>query len=237
MNRIRIVLFFVALIIVTTELSAQKSSAQESITLEAFEQKLKQNSNPQILDVRSSQEFAENHLIGAINLSLSDDASFKTGIESLNKKKPVFIYSINNGRSGVVAEQLREQGFVEVYQLPGGIAHWLGAGKPVEAIATRGISEAEFKKLIAAKNLVLVDVGSKYCGGCKKLAPIVDALANEQGDLKIVKVELYDNRELADKLNIESVPTLILYKGSKVIWKKSGNITKVEIQEALDRSL
>jgi len=237
MKHSRIVLAIIVLIVATSELSAQKNSEQESITLDAFEQKLNQTPNPQILDVRSPQEFEENHLVGAINLALTNEDSLESEIKWLNKQKPVFVYSINNGRSRVVAKQLREQGFVEVYQLPGGIARWLGAGKPVEAIASKGISDSEFKNLITAEQLVLVDVGSKYCGGCKKLAPIVDAIASEQGDLKVVKIELYDNRELADKLNIESVPTLILYKGNKIIWKKSGSVSKAEIQEALDRCL
>jgi rhodanese-related sulfurtransferase len=207
---------------------------QQKLSLEAFEQKLNQSARPQILDVRTPQEFSENHLIGAVNLSTTDTAGYTKKIEALRKQEPVFVYSINNGRSGVVAKQLREKGFSEVYELPGGIAHWIGAGKPIESKAGKGISTEEFQRAVASKNLVLVDVGSKYCGGCKKLVPIVDAVGREQADaLDVFKIELYDNRALVSSLEIESVPTLILYKGSKPVWKKSGSITKEEIQDAI----
>jgi thioredoxin len=216
----------------TGRLYAQK--AVNELTLEAFEQKLKQSPVPQILDVRSSQEFSENHLIGAVNLNASDTALYNKRIQTLDKSKPVFVYSINNGRSGVIAKQLRSRGFHEVYELPGGIAHWIGAGRPIESKAGQGISADEFQKLITASNLVLVDVGSKHCGACKKLAPVVDTVAHQYtGKLNVHKIELYDNRALAKQLNIESVPTLILYKDGKPVWTKSGNITKAILQEAL----
>lgn len=222
------------IIMLLTVIVGNAQQQVEKLSLEAFEQKLNQAKRPQILDVRTPQEFSENHLIGAINLSTTDTAAYAKKIEALRKQEPVFVYSINNGRSGVVAKQLREKGFSEVYALPGGIAHWIGAGKPLESKAAKGISTEEFQRAVASKNLVLVDVGSKYCGGCKKLAPIVDAVGREQADaLDVFKIELYDNRALVSSLEIESVPTLILYKGSKPVWKKSGSITKEEIQEAI----
>lgn len=225
---------FLGLVLLTGRLYAQKAANENALTLEAFEQKLKQSPNPQILDVRSSQEFSENHLVGAINLTSADTVLYNKRIQLLDKRKPVFIYSINNGRSGVIAKQLRSRGFSEVYELPGGIARWIGAGKPIESKAEQGISAEEFKKLIAASPLVLVDVGSKHCGACKKLAPVVDTVAsNYTGKLNVHKIELYDNRALAQQLAIESVPTLILYKDGKPVWKKSGNITQAAVEEAL----
>lgn len=222
------------LALLTGRLHAQHAPLEKQLTLEAFEQKLKQSPAPQILDVRSSQEFSENHLAGAINLNVSDTARYTKRIQSLDKRKPVFVYSINNGRSGVVAKQLRSRGFNEVYELPGGIAHWIGAGKPIESKAGQGISAEEFQRLITASNLVLVDVGSKHCGACKKLAPVVDTVAQHYaGKLAVHKIELYDNRTLAKQLNIESVPTLILYKDGKPVWTKSGIVTKAVLEEAL----
>ena len=229
-------LYFIllSLAFLTGRLYAQKSVNENALTLEAFEQKLKQTSAPQILDVRSSQEFSENHLIGAININTSDTALYAKRIQSLDKHKPVFVYSINNGRSGVIAKQLRSRGFIEVYELPGGIAHWIGAGKPIESKAGQGISAEEFQKLITASKLVLVDVGSKHCGACKKLAPLVDTVAQHYtGKLAVHKIELYDNRALAKQLNIESVPTLILYKDGKPVWTKSGMVTRAVLEEAL----
>ena len=236
MKAISFSIVVVMLTIVTTLLAQQNRDTRISLT--EFETKLNQLARPQILDVRSPAEYKENHLKHAVNLDVKNGETAKTTISTLDKQKPVFVYSINNGRSGVIARQLREQGFNEVYELPGGIAHWIGAGKPIESKAGQGISIEEFKLSVAAKDLVLVDVGSRYCGGCKKLEPVVDSIEHEQTDLlKLIKVELYDNRTLIKALSIESVPTLILYKAGKVIWKKSGNITKAEIQNVIDHAL
>lgn len=228
-------LCFVALI--GADLVGQDIKDDTPLSLEAFEQKLTQATNPQILDVRSPAEFAENHLKGAINFHVADDATFTCAVAGLNKKNPVFVYSINNGRSVVVSAKLREAGFTEVFALPGGLAHWIGAGKPVvqsdEAI---GLSQAEYQKLVTADNVILVDVGSKHCGGCKKLEPVVDAVSKEQR-VKLVKIDLYANRDLVKSLEIEAVPTLILYKGGRPVWKKSGAIAASDIQDALDQSL
>jgi thioredoxin len=234
--KIKSALYFLllSLAFLTGRLYAQKVAHTSELTLEAFEEKIKQSTAPQILDVRSAQEFSENHLVGAINLNASDTALYNKRIQSLDKHKPVFVYSINNGRSSAIAKQLRSRGFTEVYELPGGIAHWIGAGKPIESKAGQGISAEEFHKLVTASNLVLVDVGSKHCGACKKLAPVVDTVAHHYaGKLNVHKIELYDNRALAKQLNIASVPTLILYKDGKPVWTKSGNVTKEILEEVL----
>ncbi|HTF22152.1 MAG TPA: thioredoxin domain-containing protein [Chryseolinea sp.] len=213
-------------------------SGKNGLTLTQFEEKLRNTSEPQILDVRSPQEFDENHLKGAINFFVPDDEQLATASAGLNKNKPVFVYSINNGRSTTVSAKLVAAGFKEVYALPGGLAHWIGAGNPIETSAGTGtgLTKAEFDKLIPVEEVVLVDVGSKHCGGCKKLAPVVEEISHEQG-VKVIKIELYDNRQLAKELGIESVPTLILYKGKTPIWRKSGAMTKNEIVDALDNSL
>lgn len=231
------IFLFIPLVFVQGAVLAQETNKTE-LTLDVFERKLRQSPSPQILDVRTPEEFAENHLAGAVNFSLQNDTSFVKAILRFNKQKPVFVYSINNGRSTVVSEKLREAGFTEVYSLPGGLAHWIGTGKPIIATTGNGLSIEDYNKLVASEHMVLVNVGSKYCGGCRKLVPIVDEIKKEQGSsLKVVKVELYDSRMLADSLNIESVPTLILYKGGSPIWKKSGTITKIEIQGVLDGAL
>ena len=81
----------------------------------------------------------------------------------------------------------------------------------------------------------MVEVGSKYCGGCKKLKPIVSEVV-EEAKINLIDVELYNNRALAESLKIQSVPTLILYKNNKVVWTKSGSISKADIINALDNS-
>jgi rhodanese-related sulfurtransferase len=232
----RIVYLLVMTALFSANVFAQTASAVQTLSLEAFSQKLAQSPNAQILDVRSPQEFAENHLKGAVNFHVPDDAAFTKALASLDKQKPVFVYSINNGRSGLIAGKLRDAGFTEVYPLPGGIAHWIGAGKSIESSAGQGLSLQEYQKLLASDVVIIVEVGSKHCGGCKKLEPVVDAISKDQS-VKLVKIDLYDNRPLVKTLEVEAVPTVILYKNSKPVWKRSGNITGNDIQDALDQSL
>ena len=212
---------------------------QESISFETFEAKLKQASpNPQILDARTAEEYKLNHLKGAINVSVANEVELQKQIDKLDKNKPVFVYSINNGRSGALATRLRDQKFKEVYELPGGISKWVGAGRPVESTVGSGLSQADYQKLITSDKLVLVDVHSKYCGSCRKLSPIVDSIASEKsGQLKLVKIELFDNKQLGKELNIESLPTLILYNGDKIVWQKSGLTTRAIIEAAIKQEL
>jgi rhodanese-related sulfurtransferase len=214
-------------------------SAQNAITFETFVTKLQAASpNPQLLDVRTPEEYKISHLKGAVNLSLTDEATVQKYIDKLDKNKPVFVYSINNGRSGVLVKKLQEQNFKEAYELPGGISKWIGEGKPLESSVSTGLTQTEYQQLITSQKLVLVDVQSKYCGGCKKLAPVVDSVAHQNtGQLKLVSIELFENKQLGNELNIESIPTLILYKDNKIVWRKNGKITREDIEAAIQTQL
>jgi rhodanese-related sulfurtransferase len=213
--------------------------AQESVTkllpFETFEKKLlAAGSSAQILDARSEEEFVQNHVKGALNVP--DEVQFKSILIALKKEEPVFIYSIGNGRSAKLAAILRAQSFKEVYEFPGGLSRWIGQGKPVESTVGEGLSLATFNEQINSDKLVLVDVSSQYCGGCKKLKPIVEHVARENKDkFKLVNIEAYDNKRLTKELAVDGLPTLILYKGKEVVWKKQGLSSKEEIIAQLNK--
>ncbi|SDN19435.1 Rhodanese-related sulfurtransferase [Pedobacter steynii] len=189
----------------------------------------------QILDARTSEEFAQNHLSGAINIDPAS-ASHEKDIAALSKDKPTFVYSIANGRSAALAKELREKGFKEVIVLPGGIANWIGSGYPIVNNAKKGISLslAQFQTLTGSSDFVLVDFGSKYCGACKKLIPVLDTLEKKTGfSAKIVRIEAYDQTALLKELKINQLPTLVLYHHKKQIWKKAGQSTSAEIEAVI----
>ena len=171
-----------------------------NLTLIDFVKKINTTTHPQILDARSPEEFGLNHLKGAININLKDSNGYEKEFATLNKANPVFVYSINNGRSSVVAGKLKNKGFKEVYELPGGLANWVGSGNPIETISKKGmsISLESFQQIIKSGDLVLVDFGSKYCGSCRKVQPILDSLERSYTkSLKIVRIEMYDNPDQA----------------------------------------
>lgn len=104
---------------------------KNAISLAQFNAALKQaGSNAQILDARGNEEFLQNHIEGAVNAD-QKAANYQQVLDGLDKTKPTFVYSIANGRSSVLSAQLRTEGFKAVYELPGGLANWIGSGYPI----------------------------------------------------------------------------------------------------------
>ena len=219
----------IALIILGIQAKGQENQAKLSV--DDIEARINQSKQPQIIDARSADEFAQIHLKNAIVLN-TDPAKAASQLNALNKQKPVFVYAIGNLRSGIVAKQLRAQGFIEVYELPGGIANWVGSGKPVETAAKKGLTLSDFQSIVGKEKLLLVDFGSKYCPGCIKMAPVVDSASTETG-VPLFKVEVFDNTQLAHQLKINVIPNIALYKDGVLVWQKEGLFPKKEIISAV----
>ena len=81
---------------------------------------------------------------------------------------------------------------------------------------------------------VLVDFWAEWCGPCKRIAPVLEELAAEKTDLKIVKVNVDDNSGLAAELHIRSIPTLILFKDGKAIKTMTGAKPKAALVSELE---
>jgi thioredoxin 1 len=81
---------------------------------------------------------------------------------------------------------------------------------------------------------VLVDFWAEWCGPCKMIAPVLEELAAEKTDLKIVKVNVDDNSGLAAELHIRSIPTLILFKEGKAIKIMTGAKPKLALISELE---
>ncbi|MDP3929383.1 MAG: thioredoxin [Sediminibacterium sp.] len=80
-----------------------------------------------------------------------------------------------------------------------------------------------FNELINGKTPVLVDFTATWCGPCKMMSPILDQVAGEMGDaVKIIKVDVDKNPQAAAHFQVQGVPTLILFKEGKTLWRQSG---------------
>ncbi len=92
---------------------------------------------------------------------------------------------------------------------------------------------SNFKELIQSDKPVLVDFSAEWCGPCKQLAPILEQLKSRVGETaKIIKIDVDRNRSVADQFQIRSVPTIILFKDGKSVWRQSG-VQPVHVLEKL----
>ena len=81
------------------------------------------------------------------------------------------------------------------------------------------------------EGVVLVDFFATWCGPCKMLGPVLEEIAKEQTDLKIVKVDVDQHESLAQQFGIMSVPTLVLYKDGRPVKRMSGFMPKDALLE------
>ncbi|WP_127140021.1 thioredoxin [Flagellimonas marinaquae] len=90
--------------------------------------------------------------------------------------------------------------------------------------------KGNFTALINSDQLTLIDFSAEWCGPCKMLAPILKQVKDEMGeDLKIVKIDVDKNQNLANTYQVRGVPTLIFFKNGKQLWRKSGVLQKGEL--------
>jgi thioredoxin 1 len=82
---------------------------------------------------------------------------------------------------------------------------------------------SKFSELLKTPEPVLVDFSAEWCGPCKQLKPILEQLKSKIGDsAKIIKIDVDKNKSLSVQFQIRSVPTLILFKDGKSVWRQSG---------------
>ncbi|MDQ7858950.1 MAG: thioredoxin [Armatimonadota bacterium] len=106
-------------------------------------------------------------------------------------------------------------------------------GKPV--VVTEQTFEAEVLK---SPTPVLVDFWAEWCGPCRLIAPIVEEFATEyDGRLKVAKVDVDDNQNLAMRYSIMSIPTLGVFRGGQMVDRIVGYMPKAELKRRLDGAL
>ncbi len=92
--------------------------------------------------------------------------------------------------------------------------------------------------VLAADVPVLVDFWATWCGPCKMIAPLLDELAEEyDGKVKICKIDVDNNREVAAKFNVRGIPTLIIFKDGTVDSTKVGALSKNQLVEFIEGAL
>ena len=197
-----------------------------------FEKALASN-NIQLLDVRTAGEYRSGHINGSLQADWLNTVEFDSRTIHLDKSKPVYVYCQSGARASEAAKSLREKGFKEVVNLKGGISAWKKSGKKLvgEDASKTQTSQPDYDALTSSASLVLVDFGAEWCPPCKKMEPVIASFMQEQGSkVKLVKMDGGNEITLMKTLQVEALPTFILYSNGKEAKRKQGIITKEELE-------
>lgn len=97
--------------------------------------------------------------------------------------------------------------------------------------------KSSFSEIIKGETPVLVDFFADWCGPCKSLAPILKDVKSDLGDsIKVIKIDVDKNQALATKYQVRGVPTMILFKNGKQVWRQSGVVPKHELLQVIETS-
>ena len=97
---------------------------------------------------------------------------------------------------------------------------------------------SKFSEIINQEQPVLVDFFAEWCGPCKMMAPVLKQVKDAMGNrASIIKIEVDKNQMLASKYQVRGVPTFMLFKKGKMVWRQSGVIEKNEIIRIINANL
>ena len=230
---------FIAFLLMTmTVISCQSQPSTVSLSPADFQEKITSTKNAVVLDVRTPGEFEEGAIANAVNLDFRDE-HFESKAQLLDANKTYFVYCLSGGRSSSAAELMRKNGFKNVFELNGGILAWkknnltLSAGK--NPVSSDKISAADYEALIKSDKVVLIDFNAPWCGPCRQMLPMLEALTKEyQGKATIIRINIDENKELTRRLNIDEIPFFKLYRNGKEIGNYIGQMDRASLVKLLD---
>lgn len=93
---------------------------------------------------------------------------------------------------------------------------------------------SNFSEIINQEKPVLVDFFATWCGPCQTMSPILKQVKEDLGEsVSIIKIDVDKNKTLASKFQVRGVPTFMLFKNGKQVWKQAGLITKNELKQKI----
>ena len=91
-----------------------------------------------------------------------------------------------------------------------------------------------FQEIIKGNKPVLIDFYATWCGPCKAMSPIVEAVGKDLlGQVRVLKIDVDKNQALAQQFKIQAVPTFMIFKNGKMVWRKPGGADKMTIMQEI----
>ncbi len=99
------------------------------------------------------------------------------------------------------------------------------------------IGDADFEReVLKSEHPVLVDFWATWCAPCRAIAPSVEELASQyKGKVKVAKINIDDNQDTPQQYGIRSIPTLLVFKGGKVVEQIVGAVPKARLEAAIQK--
>ena len=100
------------------------------------------------------------------------------------------------------------------------------------------INDSNFnEEVLNAKGVVVVDFFATWCAPCKMLAPVLEEVASEMGEVKVLKIDVDESPETATKYGVQSIPTIKIFKDGAEVETKVGFMPKDILKEAIEEVL
>jgi thioredoxin 1 len=97
---------------------------------------------------------------------------------------------------------------------------------------------SKFREIIQSETPTLVDFYATWCGPCQQMHPILDKLKVKMGsDVRVVKIDVDKNQEVAATFKIRSVPTLLLFKKGEILWRQAGGMDAKGLEQKIKNAL
>lgn len=231
---IKFLSFLLSVVLMT--ISCNSQNASQVLNPTAFNQKISTSPDAVILDVRTPEEFAGGFIDKAININYAGP-DFQAEISKLDKNKTYLVYCLSGKRSASAADYMRSNGFKDVINLDGGILAWQGNNLPLvsnSAPVADKISFDEYTQMTTSDIPVVVDFYAPWCAPCIKMKPMLEELDKEYaGKVKIIRLNVDENKELAKQLNIVGIPIIKIFIKGKETWTHQGYIEKDALKKQL----
>jgi thioredoxin 1 len=98
------------------------------------------------------------------------------------------------------------------------------------------VKRKDFNEILQSGHLILVDFFTEWCGPCKMMKPVLEEVKTALGEsVKIIKINVEKNTHVASRFQVTGVPTFILFKDGKPVWRQSGVIAPSSLRQVIEQ--